>query len=348
LGALACGDRATRPTISAVGVRSASRFAPACRAAVVLAVASACTSRAELAERTVRLVGSDTEVNAAQMLAEAYRERHPRVVVSVAGGGSGAGIAALLDGRTDIANSSRQVRQEEVELARGRGLELANIVLGIDALAVIVNERSGIDSIGLKDLRRLFRGEVRRWAALGGRDQAVTLYGRQSNSGTYLFFRERVVRDDYARDMRNLNGNAQVVEAVRADPGGIGYVGVGYVLDDDGQASRGIRILDIRTGEGSVHPADRTAVERGAYPISRPLFQYFAVPIRGSVADYLRFELSNAGQAIVESEGFYRAGRASRRSHRELLERVRSEARPGPGAKPPPEDSAAKRREGAS
>lgn len=287
--------------------------------ALVLTGPEACLTRAELAERTVRIVGSDTELSAVQRLAEAYRERHPEVVVSVAGGGSGAGIAALLDGRTDIANSSREVRSKERELAERRGLELESIVLGVDALAVIVNHRNELERIGLDELGRIYRGEVNRWSELGGADRPITRYGRQSNSGTYLFFRANVVRDDYARDMRNLNGNAQIVESVRVDPGGIGYVGVGYVAT----SSEGVTILELETPDGRrVHPANTAAVEREDYPVSRPLYQYFAVPIRRRVADFLEFELSDRGQAFIEAEGFHRAGRASRRDDEQRVRRA--------------------------
>jgi phosphate transport system substrate-binding protein len=290
---------------------------------------AACAPRAELAEQTVRLLGSDTELSATQMLAEAYRDRHPDVVVSVAGGGSGAGIAALLDGRTDIANSSREVRPEERALAAKRGIELENIILGTDALAVISNEDAPVESLTLDALGRIYRGDVQSWSVVGGPDREITLYGRQSNSGTYSFFRASVVEGDYADRMRNLNGNAQIVESVRFDPGGIGYVGVGYVMDEAGNVSEGITIVAVETSSRAVvHPADEQAVESGAYPISRPLFQYFAVPIRPRVADFLEFELSDAGQELVVGEGFYRAPPASRTEERAMLDRVTEEAKP--------------------
>ncbi|MGF1509296.1 MAG: PstS family phosphate ABC transporter substrate-binding protein [Myxococcota bacterium] len=293
---------------------------------VGLTLVTGCLGRADLADRTVRLVGSDTELSATQMLAEAYRQRHPDVVVSVAGGGSGAGIAALLDGRTDIANSSREIRSEERKLAERRGLEVEEIVLGIDALAVIVNENNPVNVLDMDALGRLYRGTTRSWSDLGGKRQTVTLYGRQSNSGTYVFFRESVVQDDYALGMRNLNGNAQIVEAVRADPGGIGYVGVGYVLSESGNVSSGVTVVGIETVDGGVvHPGDAAAVERGAYPISRPLFQYVTVPMNPQVSAFLWFELSDDGQAIVAKEGFYRASRASRDRDRALLGRVKGE-----------------------
>jgi phosphate transport system substrate-binding protein len=282
-----------------------------------------------LGDRTIRLVGSDTEVNVAQRLAEAYRARHPEMVVSVAGGGSGAGIAALLDGRTDVANASRKIRDEELELARARGLDVDRITLGIDALAVIVHASNPVQSATLEQLGALYRGEVDSWSEISAHDAPVTLYGRQSNSGTYIFFRKSVVKDDYALGMRNLNGNAQVLEAVRRDPAGIGYVGVGYVASDGGNAAEGIRILGIETAGGDVvHPSDGERVEAGEYPISRPLLQYFCVPVAGHVAEFLRFELSEDGQEFVADEGFYRVSDGTRKKDIDLLKRTRAEAAP--------------------
>lgn len=277
--------------------------------ALILFAVGGCLGAEQLQARTVKLVGSDTELSAAQRLAEAYRAHHPDVVVSVAGGGSGAGIAALLDGRCDVANSSRRIRDEERRLAQDRGLELSSIVLGIDALAVIVHEDNPVHSLTLDQLGRVFRGEWTTWGQMGGTKGNVTLYGRQSNSGTYSFFRKVVLEDDYALSMRNLNGNAQILEAVRNDRGGIGYVGVGYVSNQEGRVLDGIRVLSIETEAGRVvHPTDAESVESGAYPISRPLLQYHRVPLAPQVADFLRFELSTEGQSIVAHEGFYRVG----------------------------------------
>jgi len=267
-------------------------------------------------EHVFRISGSDTELALVQMMAEQHREDVPGVSISVSGGGSGAGLAALVEGRADVANASRPASEEERAAA---GEDLRELVIATDSLAVIVNEDLGIGSLSVEDVGRLYRGEVRNWAALGGPDREVTLYGRQSNSGTYGYFREAVLEGDYSPHMLNMNGNAQIVEAVRNDTYGVGYVGVGYVSGSD-DARRGLTLLEIETEDGAVSPLDDEAVAAGRYPISRPLFQYTIGEPPPALRDFLVFELSDEGQAIVEEAGFHPLPEARRATIRTRLE----------------------------
>ncbi len=272
--------------------------------------------------KMIQVKGSDTLVNLVQTWAEAYLDRTGRFV-AVTGGGSGTGIAALIDGRADIANASRRIKPKEVELARKRGVEPLEIAVAVDGLCVIVNEENPVGALSLNDLGRLFRGEVRNWKAVGGPDRPVTLYGRQSNSGTYVFFQEHVLGNrDYARTMNRMNGNAQIVEAVARDASAVGYVGIGYVVDETGEVRPGIRPLRIRTPDGTeVSPLDREAVEAGRYPLSRPLFQYTNGTPTGAVADFIRFELGPEGQRIATEQGFYPVGGERAGRNRKVLGR---------------------------
>ncbi|NJK89695.1 MAG: phosphate ABC transporter permease subunit PstC [Myxococcales bacterium] len=154
-----------------------------------------------------------------------------------------------------------------------------------------MHPKNPVEALPLESLGRIFRGEVGSWSELSGFDLPITLYGRQTNSGTFLFFREAVVGGDYAAGMRNLNGNAQIVEAIRSDPGGIGYVGLGYVVKDD-EVIQGVEVLSIEGDHGQrIDPRDRQSILRGDYPISRPLFQYHKLPLREEVLRFLAFEL---------------------------------------------------------
>ncbi len=262
------------------------------------------------ARGTVQVRGSDTLVNLTQNWAEEFLEE-TGIVVALTGGGSGTGIAALIESRADIANSSRRIKGSEVELARAKGVEPVEFAVAVDGLCVIVNEKNPVQALATSDIGRLFRGEVGNWKAVGGSDAPVTLYGRQSNSGTYVFFQEHVLGNkDYAQTMNQMNGNAQIVEAVRKDPSAAGYVGIGYVLGEDGGVLPGIRPLAVvpASGGAGVSPLDREAVKSGRYPLARALYQYTNGTPSGEVARLIRFELSAAGQKIAEEQGFYPAG----------------------------------------
>lgn len=259
---------------------------------MVVALAVACGGRAQ---KSVQIKGSDTELNLVQMMAEAYMKEHPDVSISVLGGGSGVGISALINGDADIANSSRPMKPEELEMARSRGVEPVEFVLGFDAISIIVNPQNPISQISLQDLGRLYRGEVGSWEELGGPQLPVVLYGRQSNSGTYVYFMEHVLQGEYSQDMRRMNGNAQIVEAVAQDPAGIGYVGLGYVLREDGSFDPRVKVLQV---EGKL-PTDSD------YPIRRLLYQYTNGKPQGLVRDFIQFELSPKGQEMVRKVGFF-------------------------------------------
>ncbi len=264
---------------------------------------------ASAGRKMVQVKGSDTLVNLVQSWAEAYLDETGNFV-AVTGGGSGTGIAALIDGKADIADSSRKIKPKEIELARKRGVEPVEIAVAVDGLCVIVNEKNPIEVLSVADIGRLFRGEIRNWKALGGPDRPVTLYGRQSNSGTYVFFQEHVLGNkDYANTMNRMNGNAQIVEAVARDASAVGYVGIGYVVDEHGSVRPGIRPLKVKSASGAVaSPLDSEAVKSGRYPLARALYQYTNGKPKGPVADFIRFELGPAGQALAEEMGFYPVG----------------------------------------
>jgi phosphate transport system substrate-binding protein len=161
----------------------------------------------------------------------------------------------------------------------------------------------------------LYKGEIRNWKILGGPDKEVSLYGRQSNSGTYVFMNEHVLKGkNFSQDVKEMNGNAQIIEGVLQDEGGVGYVGVGYLFDRDGKVRKGLRIVPVsKTAAGEAFsPLDKKAVDSGAYPISRPLYQATNGKPDKDIADFLRFVTGPEGQKIVEREGFFTIGDAHR------------------------------------
>ncbi|AZR74466.1 phosphate-binding protein [Anoxybacter fermentans] len=264
-------------------------------------------NKEEMLSGQLQIKGSDTIVNLAQILAEHYMKKRPEVAVAVTGGGSGVGIAALINGKIDIANASRAIKDKEIKQAKERDIEPVPFVIGMDGVSFIVNENNPVKELSLEQLGAIYRGEITNWKDVGGKDQKIVLYGRQSNSGTYAFVQEFVLNGDYSQNMMRMNGNAQIVEAVKADEAGIGYVGVGYIKDENGNKIPGLNILSVKKDENSpaYNPLDTEAVKAGNYPIVRPLYEYTNGTPQGIVRDWIEFVLSEEGQKIVESEGFF-------------------------------------------
>ncbi len=259
----------------------------------------------------LQIKGSDTLVNLVQILAESFMAKNPRSPIAVLGGGSGTGIAALINGTCDIANHSRPMKEKEIQMAKDNGVMPRTFVIAVDGLTVIVNENNAVSRLTMDQIGAMFRGEIKNWKEIGGADMTVSLYGRQSNSGTYGFFQEHVLgNQNYSAHMMQMNGNAQIVEGVTADKFGIGYVGVGYVVDAQGNVKEGIKILKVSKDASSAgySPLDKAAVDSGEYPIARGLLQSTAGVPEGAILDFIRFELSPEGQKLVEMEGFFAVG----------------------------------------
>ncbi len=268
---------------------------------LVIAVALLCSGAAQA--EMLQIKGSDTMVNLVQRLAEAYMEQNPGRMLAVTGGGSGTGIAAVINGKCDIANASRSMKPSEVSQAQTKGISPTRLVIAVDAISLIVHQSNQVERLTVDQIGKIFRGEVKNWSQVGGADMPITLYGRQSNSGTFGFFMDEVLKGDYSPKMNRMNGNSQIVEAVKNDPSGIGYVGVGYVK----KSSDGLRVLGVARNAASVYsdPRHESEVKTGVYPIVRPLNQYINGMPSGAIKEFLAFELGDAGQKVVEDLGFF-------------------------------------------
>ena len=266
---------------------------------------------------SIMLGGSDSEVNVVARLAEEYMNDNPHVSIAVTGGGSGVGISSLIDGDIDVANSSRPMRDTEEDALRdNHGEEPYAVRFAVDGVAVLVNDANQVETLTVDQVGAIYRGEITNWSEVGGNDQEITLYGRQSTSGTYVFFMELVVQGEYSERKRNMAGTSDIVEAVIGDEGGIGYAAIGYADED------GVKALDIEAEEGS-EAFDPTVLENvtsGNYPLTRPLYQYMAGKPEGALLDYLLFEVSDAGQSIVLDEGFYPITEADREFNKNALQ----------------------------
>lgn len=261
--------------------------------------------------KMIQIKGSDTLVNLVQILAEEYMAKNPGAALAVLGGGSGTGITAIINRTCDIANHSREWKQKELDLAKEKGITPRFFIIAVDGLSIIVNEMNPVEKLTISELGAIYRGEVENWKAVGGPDKTISLYGRQSNSGTYVFMQEHVLgKKNYSTDMKEMNGNAQIIEGVIQDEGAVGYVGVGYLFDRDGKVRKGIKVLNISKEPGgkALSPLDKAAVDSGDYPVSRPLYQATNGKPSAAVADFIRFETGPEGQKIVEREGFFTIG----------------------------------------
>lgn len=248
---------------------------------------------------TVTVKGSDTMVILAQRWAEDYMKKNPSKKVQVTGGGSGTGIAALVNGTTDVANSSRSIKDAEKAKIRDRFNTLpTEIAVAKDGVAVYVHESNPVSQLTVEQLKSIYLGDVTSWKDVGGPDQRIVLYSRENSSGTYVFFKENVLgNDDFAASAQTLPGTAAVVNAVAKERSGIGYGGAAY--------AKGVKEVKIvgKDGQGWLPTAEN--VKAGKYPLSRPLFMYTRGKPSGEAKDFIDFCLSPEGQAIVTQVGYF-------------------------------------------
>jgi phosphate transport system substrate-binding protein len=250
--------------------------------------------------------GSDTLVNVAQAWAEAYQTVNPAVVVAVSGGGSGTGIAALINGTVDLANASRTIKDKEIELAKKNGQDPVMHVVGFDALAVYLHADNPLSEISIDQLAEIYGdgGTYASWTDLGVevpgcKDQEIVVVSRQNNSGTYAYFRQTVLgKGDFRLGTRDMHGSKDVVDLVENTPCAIGYSGLAY-------ATEHVKLGCVVTGSGGscTNPSIATALD-GSYPIARPLFMYTNGEPTGHVGEYLNWIMSDEGQCIILEKGY--------------------------------------------
>jgi phosphate transport system substrate-binding protein len=269
---------------------------------VLAALTFGCTrnERGDTARSSITLKGSDTMVILGQRWAEAYMKAHPETTIQVTGGGSGTGIAALINGSTDICEASRPMKDKEREEVQAkRGAPAVETKVALDALAIYVNEKNPLAEISLGALARIYLGQTKTWRDVGGKDHAIVLYGRENNSGTYGYFKEHVLGNkDFAAETQTLAGTSAVVNAVKGDEWGIGYGGIAYL--------ESVRPLKVKKDETSTAIAPSlTTAQDGSYPISRFLYFYTAGEPQGTAKRFVDWVRSAEGQTVIEAVGYY-------------------------------------------
>ncbi|MFN4245475.1 MAG: PstS family phosphate ABC transporter substrate-binding protein [Brevinematia bacterium] len=268
----------------------------------IIAVSLAFTTFVFGQSKTITVKGSDTMVILGQRWAEVYMKNNKGVVVQVTGGGSGTGIAALLNNTTDLANSSRPIKDKEKSQIEQRGYKLIEIPVALDGLAVYVNESNPIKEMDLKTIKDIFTGKIKNWSELDWENKTIKLYSRENNSGTYVYFKEHVLEnEDFSPFAQYMPGTASVLNAVKKDKYGIGYGGIGYL--------KGARALNVSKAKGeTAYAPTMDNVIKGLYPISRYLYIYLTEDVfnRPEVKAYISWILSKEGQKVTEDVGYYR------------------------------------------
>ena len=280
-------------------------------ACLAVALAAGCAGRqperglaARARDSSIQNTGSDTLVNLALAWAERYMALHPEVRISVTGGGSGTGIASLINGTIQIANASREMSAEEIAEARKNGITPVKFIVALDAIAVVVNPRNPVTGLTLRQISDMYTGKIARWSAVNGDDRPIVLLSRESNSGTYVYFLEQVLRlgDNKSKTLFSpetllMPSSEGISTEVRQNVNAMGYDGLGYVTADQKM------IAVARTADGPfVLPSASTVLDK-TYPVSRPLYMYTAGEPTGAVKAYLEWVMGE-GQKLVTDLGF--------------------------------------------
>ncbi len=266
-------------------------------AALLLVVMMAGFSFTTITKLTVK--GSDTMVILSQKWAEVYMKKNPGASIQVTGGGSGVGLAALINGSTDIANSSRPIKAAEVEKLKARYNTLGvEIPCAKDGLSVYLNKANPVSTLTIKQLGQIFSGKITNWSAVGGPDAPIKLYGRESSSGTFGFFKDNVVKTDFAASCQSLPGTAAIVNAVKKDKYSIGYGGAAY--------AEGVKDCAVKKDDKSpaVLPTAAT-IKNHTYPITRYLYMYLKSKPTGEMKAFIDWILSSEGQKLVVETGYF-------------------------------------------
>jgi phosphate transport system substrate-binding protein len=249
---------------------------------------------------SIQIKGSDTMVNLVQAWAERFMQLHPESFIAVTGGGSGTGIAALLNNTCNIAACSREMKEKELDLAKRKGIEPKEYIVALDGIAVVVHPSNPVNRLTISQISDIFTGKIKDWKEVGGKEGKIVVLSREVNSGTHVYFKEHVLKkgSEYTEDALLLPSSQAVADEVAHNKNAIGYYGMGYISPEQ-------KAISISKGKGFPYlPPTIENVKNGSYHISRPLFFYTNGKPKGVVKKFLDFVLSKEGQKIVREIDF--------------------------------------------
>jgi phosphate transport system substrate-binding protein len=267
---------------------------------IVLVIAMIAAFGFTSGKQVITVKGSDTMVILAQRWAEYYMSKHPGVTVQVTGGGSGVGISALINGSTDICNASRPMKNSEREKLKQRYNSLGvEIKAAKDGLSVYSNVANNVGELSIEQLKEIYTGKITNWKQVGGKDSKIVVYGRENSSGTYVYFKDNVLKGaDYTSSMQSLPGTAAVVNAVAKDKNAIGYGGAAY--------AKGVKDIKVKKdGNSKAYAPTAENIKTGVYPITRYLYMYTKSRPTGAMKEYIDWILSSEGQEICKKVGYF-------------------------------------------
>jgi phosphate transport system substrate-binding protein len=266
-------------------------------AAILLVIMAIGYSFTSLSKITIK--GSDTMVILSQQWAEAYMKKHPGTTIQVTGGGSGVGLAALINGSTDIANSSRPIKPSELAKVKAKYKKnVVEIPCAKDGVSVFLNKGNTVSELTIQQLGDIFSGKITNWKQVGGADAKIQLYGRESSSGTFEFFKEHVVKTDFSPACQTLPGTAAIVNAVKKDKYSIGYGGAAYA-----EGVKDCKVKKDAKSKGYLPTA--ATIKNKTYPISRYLYMYLKSRPTGETKAFIDWVLSPEGQKLVVETGYF-------------------------------------------
>lgn len=251
-------------------------------------------------KKSITIKGSDTMVHLVSSLAEAYMKSNPAVQISVTGGGSGTGIAAIINGTTDICASSRDMQQKEKDEAASKGINIVEKVIAYDGIAIIVHPENPVNELTMEQIKKIYTGIYKNWKEVGGPDQPITALSRESNSGTYVFFQEHVLnKENFSPTVKLMPASSSIAQTISQDKWSVGYLGLGYTKDAK------VKIINVKKDENSpaITPNHNTVLDK-SYSIARPLFLIFNGEPQGNLNLFLEFVYSPEGQKIVDETGY--------------------------------------------
>jgi phosphate transport system substrate-binding protein len=279
---------------------------------VIILIASAlttCSKKTEVKKNQkdyVLIKGSDSELPLVKYFASVCAEHQGEKKIVVEGGGSGTGIEALIAGKADVANSSRQINSQELKLARDKGINIYPVIFAIDAVAFIVHSETGVDSLSVAQLKSIFNGQIRNWNEVGGNNLPVILYGRNEHSGTYAYIKSKLGLSEFSTRLTQLEDNENIYQIVKSEKGAIGYVSLHTIMNTEGRPVGDVWAINVYVDSlRSVSPYQIERVLSGEYVFNRPLYQYFNGRPKGILKDLVDTELSPNGQSLLRRFGYF-------------------------------------------